>query len=625
MKKKSVELQKALQAIAEQGIQADVQRLKHDMCSQFADPREWIREYVVNAYDAGATFCSIFGNESGETLRIYVRDNGLGMNRDRLVDFFTLYRSVKTGGPDKTVGRHGIGKLSVAAIPGQCGFAVMTSDGKEAWRAVTGSLLEEKAIDLERLAEVPEAGTEFCIEFAKDGSLRDEMLRLLQILRSYLRFLPLAVQIYIPGDDQHEIPGQWESFRSDWEPFMETFGKSYHISLHNYTFEIVLSLDESVHEIYQNRVFVTSRYNLIAADLDDAWHLPHLHIRVDSPDFELPFGRHCLRNDEILKPLAAAIRQQLLPDYFGTLTDYYLRADARSAVYEIEELAMALTYYNGWNGGLWTQMPLFRLVQGGRLSLQELRGQVRESGKLYLARDDQPGADYALFDGPVLSGEQMTRGKEVLELVFEHELINLQLQDVVIEAPAELSPELSDLEKRFAEHLGFHPEVLTDCDQDDRPESGFALSEADLERLTNVKNEMQKASQDIKDLVWRVNHLVECDGKTPCLRHRFMVKGNDVILNLHHPDVKRLVELSQNMPALAGHWAVAMCITENSSLLPHITREAREDLLLLDAMAKLTQGSPRKRTAASEQVGESESRALWNFIRSAGDWRSLSN
>ena len=625
MKKKSNDLAKALQEIATQGIQADVQRLKHDMCSQFADPREWIREYVVNAYDAGATFCSIFGREGDKTLRIYVRDNGHGMNRERLLDFFTLYRSIKIGDPTRIVGKHGIGKLSVAAIPGQCGFAILTCDGLEAWRATTGSLLEDKPIELERLAEVPEAGTEFCLEFEKRVSLREEMLHLLQILKLYLRYLPLTVQIHIPEDAEKDIAGVWEAFRSDWEPFTETFGKSYHITLAAMSFEIVLSLDEGRHEIYQNRVFVTSRYDLVSSGLETPWSLPYLHIRVNSPDFELPFGRHCLRNEEVIQPLAAAIREGILPDYFSTLAAYYLRADTRSAVFEIEELAMALNFHAGWTNDLWSSIPLFRLVQGGRLSLRELKDQVQRQGKLYLARDDEPGADYALFDGPVLSGEQLSRGLDVIDHYFKNELINLQVEDVVIEAPAELCPELSELEKNFAGYLGFHPEVLAENEFDEREEKGYALSEADLERLAHVKNEMQNAAQDIEDICWRVNHLVERDGVTPCLRHRFMVKGDDVILNLYHPDIKQLVELSRHLPALAGHWAVAMCITENSSLLPHITRAAREDLLLIDAMARLAVGgSTRRRRNASAQQGQSD-RAAWEFIRSAGDWRSLSH
>ena len=45
-------IQKQLQGIEKAGIKADVPQLKRDMCAQFADPNEWIREFVVNASDA---------------------------------------------------------------------------------------------------------------------------------------------------------------------------------------------------------------------------------------------------------------------------------------------------------------------------------------------------------------------------------------------------------------------------------------------------------------------------------------------------------------------------------------------------------------------------------------------
>ena len=40
-------------------------------------------------------------------------------------------------------------------------------------------------------------------------------------------------------------------------------------------------------------------------------------------------------------------------------------------------------------------------------------------------------------------------------------------------------------------------------------------------------------------------------------------------------------------PKLAGHWAVAMCLTEDNRILPHLSSESREDLLMFDAMAKV--------------------------------------
>lgn len=146
-------LDEHLRTITAEGIQADRRQLLKDMCGQFADPREWIREYVVNGYDAGASRVWIDGSEqeAEETYTISVEDNGRGMDRKGVQDFLTVFRSVKSGDARQIVGCHGIGKLSVAAVDGQCGFYMITSTGKQCWRMRTGHLLDDTPIRLERV------------------------------------------------------------------------------------------------------------------------------------------------------------------------------------------------------------------------------------------------------------------------------------------------------------------------------------------------------------------------------------------------------------------------------------------------------------------------------------------
>jgi len=50
--------------------------------------------------------------------------------------------------------------------------------------------------------------------------------------------------------------------------------------------------------------------------------------------------------------------------------------------------------------------------------------------------------------------------------------------------------------------------------------------------------------------------------------------------------IQRLLKLSDIDPDLAGHWAMAMCLLDEQNILPHISAETREDLLLLDAMIR---------------------------------------
>ncbi|RPH95284.1 MAG: hypothetical protein EHM72_15085 [Calditrichaeota bacterium] len=624
--KKGKSLHNQLAGLAAAGIQVNAPKLKRDMCSQFSDYNEWIREYVVNAADAGAQTCLIWGTEEGEVQSVHVADDGHGMNREGLLLFFTLYKSDKKESR-RPVGRHGIGKLSVAAIPGQCGFSILTSNGKEAWRAETGSLLEETPITLERLEPVPDHGTTFCIQFKKKKSLHQMMHDLEQILEKYVSFLPLSIRILIPADEDKGKSEYWHEIGRHWEFGAAAFSQSHELVLQGNRFEVILSLEDGSHDIYQNRVFVTSKYNLLSFDLGQAWQIPHLAIRVDSPDFELPFGRHCLSNEEILRPLTRQIRTQLLPELLANMAPYFYRNDARGAIPEMEEIIAALCLCDADFSQNWTRWPILRLVNGSRLSFSDLTKLVRETGKIYIANEDEAGVDYSFFDGPVMSRQQPEKGLQVIEKTFAARLINLQQQDLVMEAPAGSGPELTQEENQFAQALGFHPEVLQGkMDEDDDDEDGH-FNLVDEDKLDSTLQELKKAQADLQDITWRVSHLVERDGRTPCLRYRFLCRENEVILNLYHPDVQKLVKLAGELPLLAGHWAIAMCLTEETSILAHLSAEEREDILLVDAMAKLSEGQQRSRSRRRERTVDADAAdlELWNFIRSAMDRHSLAN
>ncbi len=606
---------------AEKGIQVDVQKLKKDSCAQFRDYNEWIREYVNNAYDAGATECIIHGQKDGETVSVFVRDNGCGMDRRRVLDFFTLYRSRKDGDPAKAIGRHGIGKISVAAIPGQCGFKMLTSNGSEAWQTETGSLLDDATITLQRIEPVPESGTTFCIRFRTKKTLAGVMQELENVLNTYVRYVPMEIRIFLPDNAENKSSGTWRIIAADWELDDASIFKSYSIRLHDCAFEIVLSIGKARHEIYQNRVFISNGYNLLSHDMEQNWSVPGLRIRVDSPDFELPFGRHCLCNEDVLESLARTIRTKLLPEFLLQLKPYFERADAGQGVEEVESMVVGLCYYQPDFTRLWAQWPVFRMVDGRRVSLAELRNEVSQSGKLYIAGEQEVGADYSFFDGPVMSSSQISYGLQVFEQVFGAETINLQQKDMVMEAPGGAKPNLSDLEKRFADALGFHPQVFDLGPEKKHDDAKRAFMNEP--RLQGLIKEQRKAKKDLESVRWRVSHLVERDGKTPCMRHRYLYKDEEVVLNLYHPDIKKLVELSKHQAALAGHWAIAMCLTEDSSILSHLSAESREDILLLDAMSKLDEG---RRPAGQKRPEKSKvDREMLDFIRAAMDRHSLSN
>lgn len=617
-----------LNEIRQAGIRADTVHIKKDMCAQFTDPNEWIREYAVNSYDAKATFCKIRAEGKDGEVTVFVLDDGHGMDKQGIKDFFTLYRSRKQQMHGKTVGRFGIGKLSVAAIPGQKKFSVSTSTGKECWIAEAGSLLSAGPIKIMRSAEVPPQGTLFGITFETTKSPDEVMVELSKILRKYTLYLPFNIELHYPDDAETGLPGVIEQIGQDWSAASENYGKGYDVHLYGGRFEIITGLGASSNEVFQNKVLVSERYNLLSYGLSKNIHLPHLRIRVNSSAFDLPFGRHCLKNEEILGPLANTIRVKILPDYFGFLLELFESEGEklRGLGTRLEEMAVALAGQFPDHGKQWCNIPLFRIYPHKRVSLVHLENLVTRAGKVFLEEGENTGVDYSFFDAPVLLQNQPGGGIEFLKEYFKKEMINLSLNDVVIEAPSS-SMKLSSQELSFQDNLGITDDIhklgrrapsMDDFlmyETEDR--GGFGLAGKQWKKPQNEIPEGRNAGKAFRELTWKVNYLVSRDGKTPCLSHRFIVNGNTVILNLYHPDIKELVRLSERSPKLAGHWAVAMCLTEDNRILSFLSSETREDLLLVDAMVKVNATSESKKPL-NEKEFTKMNKTIRNLLRDSG-------
>lgn len=593
------DLKKDLEQIAQEGITVDVVRLKEDMCTQFADPNEWIREYVVNAYDAHARHCWISGWVERSRIVVAVEDDGHGMARQGVVDFMTIYRSSKSRiNNQDPIGRYGIGKLSVSAVPGQCGFSMLTSTGKEAWSIKAGRLLDQEPITIEPLASPPPQGTRFEIAFETKASLGQVMDELAQILDRYVRFLPIRViALQFEGDDPKspDVPRTIYSMNGISDFLLERFGRSFLFKLDQMEYSLAIGLGTPVHEIYQNRVMVTDKYNLLFYNDSKKPRIPHLTIRVDSPGFELPFGRHCLSNEEVLHPLSEHIRKNILPQYLKELFSLY--EEGHTSQYNVpsmyvQDIACALMVHDSNNARPWCRVPVFAIQNGLRLSLSDLREFIEKFGVLYMESDDDIGVDYSVFDAPVLALKQPEGALNFLKETFKNQLLCLGSEDIIFEAPAGTRPELGSLERHFESFLGFHQEVLRknwfeqDFSNDKWGPKAFEISPEELERLQGLRDEMNQAENDLAAIKWRLNYLVNIDGMNPCLSHLFLFRNDNVILNLHHSLIQKLVTLSKKAPALAGHWALAICINENKKILPHLSPDARESLILVDAIGK---------------------------------------
>lgn len=82
-------------------------------------------------------------------------------------------------------------------------------------------------------------------------------------------------------------------------------------------------------------------------------------------------------------------------------------------------------------------------------------------------------------------------------------------------------------------------------------------------------------------------------------------------MNLFHPEIREFVQMSSINPALAAHWAIAMCLADKK-ILPHISEEAREDLLIIDAITRV--GNDKVPDPHKDESGEID-REFMDFVR----------
>jgi hypothetical protein len=225
--------------------------------------------------------------------------------------------------------------------------------------------------------------------------------------------------------------------------------------------------------------------------------------------------------------------------------------------------------------------------------MTELDEKVRSSNSLYLEAEKNEGIDFSHFNAPVLSGEQASGTVDLLESLYKDFIINLNDEDTVIEMPQDNKVKLSKEQKRFESYLAFRPCAKDfgrfagrNTEKDNNHFPGGTHHKINFKDFNGICEEARTAQDDLFDLLWKVNYLVERDGVTPCLRKKFMLRNNTVTLNLYHAEIKEFVQMSTLNPGLAAHWAIAMCLADKK-VLPHISEEAREDLLIVDAISRL--------------------------------------
>lgn len=147
-----------------------------ELIQQFADPLAFYRELVQNSIDAGATAIGVtltFQPDPGAdgdalgTVDVAVRDDGCGMSREILEEQLTvLFRSGKEG-RDDTIGKFGVGFVSVLAIAPEV-VIVRTTEGRgDQW---TLELKTDQSYELFHARAAGGAGTTVTLRLRRRAS-----------------------------------------------------------------------------------------------------------------------------------------------------------------------------------------------------------------------------------------------------------------------------------------------------------------------------------------------------------------------------------------------------------------------------------------------------------------------
>lgn len=161
-----------------------------EIANDFSNPLDLVREAISNSYDAGASIIHVSFDvvkQYGESiLKIVIKDDGSGMTREQLQNFFDLGNSTRRGDSD-SIGEKGHGtkvyfnsnRIEVRTSCGETGFlAVMDEPFKK---------LFDRQIPSVEVANVGDAkkGTEIVI-FGYNNNRRDRFTH--SILKDYINW-----------------------------------------------------------------------------------------------------------------------------------------------------------------------------------------------------------------------------------------------------------------------------------------------------------------------------------------------------------------------------------------------------------------------------------------------------
>ena len=346
----------------------------------YSDHEIFLRELVSNAVDAtqklkalasrgelkgdtGDLTIEVEVNEKKKTLT--VKDRGIGMTAEEVekyinqiafsgaTDFMDKYKDVQ----ENLIGHFGLGFYSAFMVADK--VEIISKSYKDE-PAVHWSCKGEPQFEMEEDKKRTERGTDIILHIADDCKEFLDEQQVLQLLRKYCRFMPIAIRFgeestwvdqAMPGDNNSDGADESEKktkrvekkqprIVNDTEPAWkkapanltdEDYKKFYHelypMNFEDPLFQIHLNVDYPFNltgilyfpkvrktidpnrnkiQLYCNQVFVTDSVEGVVPD-----YLMLLHGVLDSPDIPLNVSRSYLQSDSNVKKIASHISKKV--------------------------------------------------------------------------------------------------------------------------------------------------------------------------------------------------------------------------------------------------------------------------------------------------------------------------
>lgn len=567
----------------EKGVLSFEEKHLLDTCMhQFTDKKRYLAELLINSFDARSKTANVSGSETENSYSIIAEDFGHGMNADICENIcLTKFRSYKKH--NDAVGEHGLGLISAGADENEIAM-VIHSYTKSEYNLITidGNIAKEPDIVLKtRQGIFFTSGTTIHVIFRKpkNFSLRSTLLSFKNYIADILRFLPMDILFYIPSEDK-TTKEVYKLANQKWD----TEAYLFHEKAGNYSYQVAIKpgINLKGTHAYQKNVLVTKNFEELK--LPD---IPNMQVMINSSDYKLPFGRDQLilnpELEESLYFLKMSILKKHLPQAFEKLLQ-----DSDSQLL-IETICIGLLKEK--LQGPWENYKLFKVhsKKSPLFSLNDFKMLTARRRDIFYIRENTEikGIDFSKVY-PVLDNNQSASQINFILNEFRDNIKYIETSSGVYVVPVKKE---KNSYGHLLDHLKFDFTGLLNIGRsnDIKLPSGERSENIKL-RNTKENEAAGEKSKSLRDeilsICFELGYLLNNQDSTPNYEYKFYHSGNQVVFNLYHPDIRKIVEYKD--PKLAAHRAICIALTEDSGILHKraINPRVIDTVLVIDLISR---------------------------------------